>query len=108
VTQLLAPVTMEKGKTLYFAILIEKIELPTFNFPDTLWVSTPRCCRKDDGDAKGILGKVQVFDQSGQTVPGAIRGRLHPSGPRRRCRGRKAAANLVIASNFTQSRWRIP
>jgi len=98
VTQVLAPFTMEKGKT-FILRSIEKVELTDVNFPDTLWVHAT-LLPEDDGDAKGILGNVRVFDQSGKPY-------LELSGvaltllDRVDAADEKAAANLVIASNFT-------
>jgi acyl transferase domain-containing protein len=98
VTQLLAPFTMEKGKT-FILRSIEKVEVRDVNFPDTLWAHAT-LLSEDDGDAKGILGNVRVFDQSGKPY-------LELSGvaltllDRADAADEKATANLVIASNFT-------
>ena len=98
VTQLLAPFIMEKGKT-FVLRSIEKVELTDLDFPDVLWGhATLR--RGDDAGANGILGDVRVFDQSGKQyleLSGVALTLLDRVG----VTDEKAAANLVIASNFT-------
>ena len=96
VTQLLAPFTMEKGKT-FILRSIEKVELADVDFPDTLW-GHATLLSEDHGDAKGILGNVRVFDPSGKTylelsgVAFSLLDRVDVADEK---------ANLVIASNFT-------
>jgi len=97
-TQLLAPFTMEKGKT-FILRSIEKVELTNVNFPDTLW-GHATLLPKDDGDAKGILGNVRVFDQSGKPYL-ELSGVAFTLLDRVDVADEKAAANLVIASSFT-------
>ena len=63
-TQLLAPFIMEKGKT-FILRSIEKIEVTDVNFPDTLWGHATLLPERE-GDEKGFLGNVRVFDQSGK------------------------------------------
>jgi len=96
VTQLLAPFTMDKGQT-FILRSIEKLEVTGVNFPDTLW---GHATLLPEGDAKGIRGNVRVFDQSGKPY-------LELSGVALTLLDRvdvgeeKAAANLVVAANFT-------
>jgi len=98
IKQVLAPFTMEEGKT-FILRSIEKLELRDVNFPDTLWVHATRL-PEDDGDAKRILGNVRVFDQSGKPYL-ELSGVAFTLLDRVDVADEKAAANLVIASNFT-------
>jgi FkbH-like protein/FkbM family methyltransferase len=95
-TQLLAPFIMEKGKT-FILRSIEKIEVTGVNFPDTLW---GHATLLTESDGKGSLGNIRIFDQSGKpyvTLSGVASSLLD----RVDVADEKAAANLVIASNFT-------
>ncbi len=98
VTQLLAPFTMEKGKT-FILRSIEKVEITDLDFPDVLW-GHATLLPGSDGGANGILGNVRVFDQSGKPyleLSGVALTLLDNAD----VTDDKAAANLVIASNFT-------
>ena len=97
-TQLLAPFIMEKGKT-FVLRSIEKVEVTDVNFPDTLW-GHATLLPAGDGDEKGILGNVRVFDQSGKPYL-ELSGVAFTLLDRVDVADEKAAANLVIASNFT-------
>jgi FkbH-like protein/FkbM family methyltransferase len=94
-TQLLAPFIMERGKT-FILRSIEKIEVADIDFPETLWGHATLL--REDGE--GSLGNVRILDQSGKpylTLSGVafkLLGRVDPT-------DEKAAANLVVASNFT-------
>ena len=74
-TQLLAPFIMEKGKT-FILRSIDKVEVTDVNFPDTLVGPCHAATDSDDGDKKGFLGNVRIFDQSGKTVFATFGGRL--------------------------------
>ena len=97
-TQLLAPFVMEKGKT-FILRSIDKIEVTDVNFPDTLWGHATLLPQRD-GDKKGFLGNVRIFDQSGKTylqllgVAFAILDSVNAA-------AENPAANLFVASNFT-------
>jgi FkbH-like protein/FkbM family methyltransferase len=97
-TQLLAPFIMEKGKT-YILRSIEKIEVRDVNFPETLWGLATRL-PEADGDDKGLVGNVRVFDRWGKLY-------LEFSGvaftllDRVDVTDEKSAANVAIAANFT-------
>jgi len=95
-TQLLAPFIMEKGKT-FVLRSIEKVEVTDVNFPDTLW-GHATLLREDD--SKGSLGTVQIFDQSGKPYL-ALYGIALKLLDRVDVADEKAAANLVVSSNFT-------
>jgi FkbH-like protein/FkbM family methyltransferase len=98
VTQLLAPFTMEKGKT-FILRSIEKVEIADVNLPDALW-GHATLLPKSDGDEKGFRGNVRVFDPSGKPylelcgVAFTLLDRVDVADER-------AAAKLLIASNFT-------
>ena len=98
VTQLLAPFIMEKGKT-FVLRSIEKVQVMDFDFPDTLW-GHATLLPAGDGGAKGILGTVRVFDQSGKPYV-ELSGVAFTLLDRADAADHKAAVNLVIASNFT-------
>ena len=97
-TQLLAPFVMEKGKT-FILRSIDKVEVTDVNFPDTLWGHATLLPQRD-GDKKGFLGNVRIFDQSGKTylqllgVAFAILDSVNAA-------AENTAANLFVASNFT-------
>jgi hypothetical protein len=76
ITQLLAPFIMEKGRT--HTAIVGKSTSPT-QLPDTLWVAAAVETR-----AKQAFSETFWFRRVGQTVSGTLRGRLQPSGPRRR------------------------
>jgi FkbH-like protein/FkbM family methyltransferase len=97
-TQLLAPFIMEKGKT-YILRSIEKIEVRDVNFPETLWGLATRL-PGDDGDDKGLVGNVRVFDQWG-TLYLELSGVAFTLLDRVDVADENPAANLVIAANFT-------
>ena len=97
-TQLLAPFTMEKGKT-FVLRSIEKVEVMDFDFPDTLW-GHATLLPGGDGGANGILGNVRVFDPSGKPYV-ELSGVAFTLLDRVDAADHKAAVNLVIASNFT-------
>ncbi len=97
-TQLLAPFIMEKGKT-FILRSIEKVEITDVDFPDTLW-GHATLLTGDGGVANGILGNVRVFDQSGKRYL-ELSGVAFTFLDRVDVTDDKAAANLVIASNFT-------
>jgi FkbH-like protein/FkbM family methyltransferase len=97
-TQLLAPFFMEKGKT-FILRSIEKVELTDVNFPDTLW-GHGTLLAEGDGDEKGFLGNVRIFDQSGKPYL-ELAGVAFTLLDRVDVADEKAAANLVIAANFT-------
>ncbi len=97
-TQLLAPFTMEKGKT-FVLRSIEKVQVMDFDFPDTLW-GHATLAPGGDGGAKGILGTVRVFDQSGKPYV-ELSGVAFTLLDRTDAADHGAAVNLVIASNFT-------
>ena len=63
VAQLLAPFSMEKGKT-FVLQSIEEIEITDVDFPDTLWAHAT--VLPANGGADGIVGNVGVFDESGK------------------------------------------
>jgi FkbH-like protein/FkbM family methyltransferase len=97
ITQLLAFFIMEKGKT-FVLRAIEKIEVTSIDFPDTLWGHATLLAQVHDG--KGLVGNVRVFDQSGKpylelsSVAFTLLDRVGTADER-------PAANLVIAANFT-------
>jgi FkbH-like protein/FkbM family methyltransferase len=95
-TQLLAPFIMEKGKT-FVLRSIEKVELTDIDFPDTLWGHATLL--KED-DSKGSLGNIRIFDQSGKPYL-ALYGIALKLLDRVDLDDEKAAANLVVSSNFT-------
>jgi acyl transferase domain-containing protein len=64
-TQLLAPFIMEKRKT-FVLQSIDKLEFADRHFPDTLWAHAVLLKAKAS-DENSFLGKVRVFDQSGNT-----------------------------------------
>lgn len=97
-TQLLAPFIMEKGKTLILRS-IEKVEVTDVNFPDTLW-GHATLLPAGGGDEKRFLGNVRVFDESGKSYL-ELSGVAFTLLDRVEVADEKAAANLVIASNFT-------
>jgi len=96
--QLLAPFIMEQGKT-FVLRSIERIDLKNVNFPETLWGHATRVPAQAGND-KEILGNVRVFGSSGEPY-------LELSGvtltllDRDNAGEQEAAANLVIAGNFT-------
>jgi len=96
VTQLLAPFTMETGKT-FILRSIEKVEVTDVDFPDTLW---GHATLLPGDDATGILGNVRVFDQSGKPYL-ELSGVAFTLLDRVDVTEEKTAANLIIASNFT-------
>ena len=64
ITQLLAAFIVEKGQT-FILESIDRIEIRTPNFPETLWAwATLRAGAADD--AKGFVGDIDVFDHSGK------------------------------------------
>jgi FkbH-like protein/FkbM family methyltransferase len=97
-TQLLAPFIMEEGKT-FILRSIEKVQVMDLNFPATLWCHATRLS-ESDGDGKGIVGHVRVFDQSGKLYL-KLSGVAFTLLNRVDVANEKAAANLVIAANFS-------
>jgi FkbH-like protein/FkbM family methyltransferase len=97
-TQLLAPFVMEKGKT-FVLRSIEKVEITDIDFPDTLW-GHATLLTEDDGGETEIVGNVRIFDQSGKPYL-ELSGVAFALLDRVELADEKAAANLVIASNFT-------
>ena len=96
--QLLAPFTMEKGKT-FILRSIEKLEIADVNLPDALW-GHATLLPQSDGNEKGFRGNVRVFDPSGKPYL-ELCGVAFTLLDRVDVADEKAAANLVIASNFT-------
>src|SRR6185369_6530912 len=97
-TQLLAPFVMEKGRT-FILRSIEKIEVMDVNFPDTLWALATRL-PEPEGDDKGLLGNVRVFDQSGKPYL-ELCGVAFTFLDRVGAPEEKPVVNLVVAANFT-------
>jgi len=97
VTQLLAPFVIEKRKT-FLLRSIEKVEVANRHVADPLWGHATLL--PQSGDDQSVLGNVRIFDQSGQPY-------LQLSGvaltvlDRVDAADEKAAANLVVAANFT-------
>jgi FkbH-like protein/FkbM family methyltransferase len=98
VIQLLAPFIMEKGKT-FMLRSIEEVEVTDVNFPDTLW-GHATLLTEGDGDEKSFLGNVRVFDPSGKPYL-KLSGVVFALLDRVDVADGNAAANLLIASNFT-------
>ena len=97
-TQLLAPFVMEKGKT-FILRSIEKVEVTDINFPDILWGHATLLPERD-GDEKGFLGNVRVFDHSGKPYL-RLSGVAFTFLDGADVADEKPAANLLITSNFT-------
>jgi FkbH-like protein/FkbM family methyltransferase len=97
-TQLLAPFTMEKGKT-FILRSIEKVEIADVNLPDALW-GHATLLPQGDGDGKGFRGNVRVFDPSGKPYL-ELCGIAFTLLDRVDVADERAAAKLLIASNFT-------
>jgi FkbH-like protein/FkbM family methyltransferase len=95
-TQLLAPFIMEEGKT-FILRSIEKIEVTDARFPDTLW---GHATLLTEGDGEGSLGNIRIFDQSGKPYL-ELSGVAFTLLDRINVADERAAANLVVASNFT-------
>jgi FkbH-like protein/FkbM family methyltransferase len=98
ITQLLASFIMAKGKT-FVLRAIEKIEITSVNFPDTLWGHATLLTR-DVCNGTGLVGNVRVFDQSGQPYL-ELSGVAFTLLDHVETADEQTPANLVIAANFT-------
>ena len=98
VTQLLASFIMEKGRT-FVLRSIERIEIASVAFPDTLWGHATLLAR-DVPDENGCVGNVRVFDQSGKPYL-ELSGVTFKLLDRGDAGDEQPVANLVIAANFT-------
>ena len=96
--QLLAPFIMERGKT-FVLQSIESIDLKNVVFPETLWGHATRVPAQAGND-KEILGNVRVFGASGEPYL-ELFGVTLTLLDRDDAGEQEAAANLVIAGNFT-------
>ena len=98
VTQLLAPLFMEEHKT-FVLRSIDQVKVRDIRFPETLWAHATLLPDREDG-GKDRRGDVRVFDGAGRPY-------LELSGvaitllDRADAGDEKAAANLLVASNFT-------
>ncbi len=97
-TQMLAPFMMAGGRT-FMLRSIERIEIASLDFPDTLWCHAT-LLPETEGENKGVAGNVRVFGPSGKL-------HLQLSGVTFNLLDRadgleeNAAPSLVVASNFT-------
>jgi FkbH-like protein/FkbM family methyltransferase len=96
VTQLMAPFTMEKGKT-FILRSIETIDVTDVAFPTPLWAHASLLSDRDD---TGGVGNVRVFDESGRTYV-KLSGVAFSTMDGLAAADDSAGMNLVIASNFT-------
>jgi FkbH-like protein len=98
VTQLLAPLVMEERKT-FILRSIGQVAVRDIRFPDTLWGHATLLPDREDG-GKGRSGNVRVFDGSGRQYL-ELSGVAFTLLDRADAGDAKAAANLLVASNFT-------
>jgi len=98
IMQLLTPFVTERGKS-FLLQSIAKIEVADFNFPDIVWAHASLLPR-EAGDEKQFLGNVRVFDQSGKQYL-VLSGVGFSAVDHVDVATEKAAANLLIAANFT-------
>jgi len=98
VTQLLAPFISDQGRT-FVLRSIEKIEVADVEFPEELW-GHATLLPQSDGDGKTFIGDVRVFDASGRMYL-ELSGIAFTLLERADGSDGKAAANLVVAANFT-------
>jgi FkbH-like protein/FkbM family methyltransferase len=90
ITQLLASLIMEKGKT-FILRSIEQIEISDFNLPETVW---GHAIMRDE---QGLVGDVRIFDESGKTyleLSGVVFNLLDGA-------DEKTRTKVVVAANFT-------
>jgi FkbH-like protein/FkbM family methyltransferase len=97
-TQVLAPLMMEQGKT-FILRSIDKVELADVEFPDTLWGHAV-LLQEGGRDGNSLVGNVRVFDQSGQPYAD-LSGVTFTVLDRHDAAGDATAATFAIASNFT-------
>ena len=97
VTQLLAPFSMESGKT-FILRSIGSIEIADVNLPDALWVHA--ALLREGGDGNALQGNVRVFDESGRTYLELSRVAFTLL-ERVEAPDIAIATELVVASNFT-------
>ena len=97
-TQMLAPFMMAGGRT-FILRSIERMEIASLEFPDTLWCHAT-LLPETEGENKGVAGNVRVFGPSGKL-------HLRLSGvafnllDRADALDENTAPSLVVASNFT-------
>ena len=98
VTQLLAPLFMEERKT-FVLQSIDQVRVTDIHFPETLWAHATLLPDRDDG-GKSRRGDVRVFDEVGRPYL-ELSGVAFTLLDRADAGDGVAAANLLIAANFT-------